>query len=263
MNEKNLLVSIWKSRRLIAIWTRYNIEANYLEKKLGLVWLVLQPLFMTAIYSLVFSWVLDNKPRGGVPFVNFFLAGMIVWLSFNGVIMRSTTIVSQKISLIGQIQFPRAVLIFTLFAEEMVDFFISLIILMIISLAAGYYPTVTYLYIPIIFLVLFFIELGGMFLLSTLGLFLRDIPQIVSIFLRLLFYFSAVIFPADILPENVARMLAFNPIFFLVESFRNALFYAEAPNFFWIITWFIFSVFFLWCSFSFFQRKAVVFSDYR
>lgn len=259
----NLLKTFWKSRRLVFIWTRYNIQADYLDTKLGLVWLVLQPLLMTVIYSVVFSWVLNRAPRGGVPFINFFLAGMIMWLSFNNTMMRSTTLIAQNVNLMGQVKFPQETLIFVFFNEKMVDFIISFFILFFINLVNGYYPNKSYLYIPLILFIFFTMELGLMFFLATLGLFIRDVPQIVSLLLRLLFYFSGIIFPSDVLPEKAIQILSFNPIFFLVESFRNIIFYAEVPSRLRMALWFIFSMVILVGSFQLFQKKSKVFADYK
>lgn len=260
---KKFFLSVWDSRRLITTWTRYNIQANYLDTKLGMVWLILQPLLMTLIYSLVFSLVVNRAPRGGVPFVNFFLSGMILWISFNNTILKSATLIAQKVNLMGQIKFPREALVFVLFNEKLVDFLISLGILFFLNLFYGYYPNITYIYIPVIFIIFFSFELGLMFVIATLGLFIRDIPQIVSLILRLLFYISGIIFPASILPPQAVKILLFNPIFFLAESFRNVLFYAEAPDLLSLTGWLVLGIVLLLVGFVFFQNKSDVFADYK
>lgn len=260
---KKFIQSFLKNRYLIFTWTRYNIQASYLETKLGLVWLVLQPLMMTGIYSLVFSLVFNRGPRGGVPFINFFLSGMILWLSFNGTIMQSTGVIAQKVGLMGQTKFPPVVLIFVLFFEKLVDLIINFAILFVLNLLAGYYPNLAYVYLIPLLLIFFALELGGMFILSTIGLFVRDVPQVVSMLLRLLFYFSAIIFPADVLPEKAVDLLAFNPIFFLAENFRNVLFYAETPNLIHLMLWLSFSFTLLILGFKFFDSKSGVFADYN
>lgn len=260
---ERFLKALSRDKRLIITWTRYNIEANYLDTKLGIIWLVLQPLLMTIMYSLVFSLVLNRSPRGGVPFVNFFLSGMVLWLSFSGSIIRSTTLVAGKANLMGQIQFPRYVIVLVLFLEKMVDVAVGITILFFLNLFYGYYPNTAYFYIPLVLLTFFSLELGGMFILATLGLFIRDIPQIINLLLRLLLYFSAIIFPADMLPERVAAILSYNPIFFLVESFRNIIFYAEVPNLMGLIAWFLVNFLVLIGGVYFFQRKSGVFADYK
>ena len=113
----------------------------------------------------------------------------------------------------------------------------------------------------LILLIFFSLELGGMFILATLGLFIRDVPQIVSLLLRLLFYVSAIVFPADILPNDAVKILSFNPIFFLVESFRNIIFYAEVPDGIHLFLWLSFSLIVLSFGFRFFQSKAGVFAE--
>jgi lipopolysaccharide transport system permease protein len=206
---------------------------------------------------------MNRIPRGGIAFINFFLSGMIMWLFFNGIMMRSATLISSKVNLLGQVKFPREALVFVLFSEKLVDFFISFVILLMLNAISGYYPNWAFIYIPLVLLTFFTMGLGGMFLLATVGLFIRDVPQIISLLLRLLFYFSGIIFPADILPERAVQILSFNPIFFLVESFRNIIFFAEVPNVLSVGIWLILSITILFIGFSLFTYKNGVFADYK
>ena len=260
---RQFLTSIWQHKRIIAVWTRYNIQANLLNTKLGMIWLVLYPLLMTLVYSFLFSFLLNRSPRGGVPFIAFFLSGMIVWIFFNNSLFRSTTLIVQNANLIEQVQFPRETLIYVFVGEQAVDFSVSFVILLVLSFISGYYPTWAYIYIPPILLTLFLMVLGSVFILATLGLFVRDIPKVLNLILRFLFYGSGIIFPADVLPPKALEILVFNPVFFLVESFRNILFYAETPDLLSLVIWFFLSVFVAFIGFSIFKAKSGVFADYR
>jgi len=261
MNQ--LVKSIWASRKLVATWTRYNIQAQYIETKLGLLWIILQPLLMTLVSSMVFSFILDRRPRGGVPYIIFFLSGNILWQLFNGGISNSTHLIVKAANLIAQIKFPREALVFVLIFEKTVDFLVTLPILLVFNLANGYYPTIHYLYTFPLFLVLFLITLGCMFIISTLGLFIRDIPQVAGLLLRLLFYFSGIIFPADMLPKELLSYLKYNPVFFVVESFRGILFYKEIPDPAQLFIWLVFGFFVFIGGIVFFKSKEGTFADYQ
>ncbi len=71
----SLLTTILENRYLIQTWSKYNIQAQYIDTRLGLAWIILQPIFQTLIYTFAFGTLLGRNPRGGVPFVLFFLAG--------------------------------------------------------------------------------------------------------------------------------------------------------------------------------------------
>lgn len=260
---KPFIYSFWKSRRLIFTWTKYNIQANYLDTKLGAVWLILQPILMTMVYSLVFSFLLNRTPRGGVPFINFFFVGMVPWLFFNNALFRSTNIIFLKANLISQIKFPRDTLVFVLFFENFVDFSVNFLIMLLLNVVNGYFPNKAYLFLPLLLLAFFLISLGAMFLIATIGLFIRDTTQVVGVLLRLAFYFSGIIFPADIIPERALQFLVFNPVFFLVESFRGIVLYAETPDVLRLVIWLTIGLSLLLLGFTFFNAKSGVFADYQ
>ena len=255
--------SIRKSRRLVFTWAKYNIQANYLDTKLGVFWLILQPILMTIIYSLVFSFILDRKPRGDVPFINFFFTGMVIWLFFNNTLMRSTTIISQKTNLISQIKFPKEALVLILFAENFVSFSIEFLIMLLLNMISGYFPNTVYLYLPLLLITFFSMSLGFAFIIATIGLFIRDTAQVMGVILRSAFYFSGIIFPADMLPQKALQILSFNPIFFIVESFRGIILYAETPNIIMLMIWLTVSLILLLLGFTLFTSKSSVFADYQ
>lgn len=254
---------IWKSRSLITTWTRYNIEANYLDSKLGAFWIILQPIVETLVYATVFSLILTRKPRGDAPYVLFFLSGMVLWQFFSGTIMRSSTLMSSKINLISQIKFPNQTLIFVDFLEKLVDFAVALVILTILNIIFGYFPNSAYIYVPIIFFVFFVFTTGAMLILATLGAFVQDIPQITGLALRFFLYFSGVLISADMVPARFASLLNLNPLFFIIESFRNVILYADPPDPWLLLFWAAFSILFFFAGVLFFVKNDGSFADYQ
>jgi lipopolysaccharide transport system permease protein len=260
---RQFFLDTWKSRYLVTTWARYNIEANYLDTKLGALWIVLQPLIETLVYAAVFSLILARRPRGDAPFVLFFLSGMILWQLFSGAMMKSSTIMHAKINTISQIKFPTQALIFVDLFEKLVDFVVTFVILIILCAVFGFSPTVAYVYLPLVLLVFFTFTIGAMFVFSTLGAFIQDISQIMGVALRFMMYFSGVLISADMIPQRFAAYLNFNPLFFMIESFRNIVLYAEAPDFGLLLLWFIFSIVFLFAGILFFKAYNGLFADYQ
>jgi lipopolysaccharide transport system permease protein len=254
---------LWKGRFLFAIWTRYNIEANYLDSKLGALWIILQPVIETLIYSTVFSLILARKPRGDVPFVVFFLSGMVIWNFFSGSLIRSSSLINSRINLISQIKFPAQALVFVDFFEKLVDFIVAFVILVFLNLFFGYTPTVMYIYVPLILIVLFILTIGTMFILATLGAFVQDVSQISGLVLRFMLYFSGVLISSDMVPQKFSMLLNFNPLFFIIESFRNAIIYSEPPNMQMLFFWGVFSVLLLFSGIYYFVKNERFFSDYQ
>jgi lipopolysaccharide transport system permease protein len=253
--------TLWKSRHLITTWTRYNIEGTYLDTKLGAIWIVLQPILLTLIYATVFGLFLARKPRGDVPFVSFFLAGLVLWQFISDCVLHSSVLMTTKINMISQIKFPKESLIFVDFLEKLVDFSVTFIVLLILNAFYGFYPTLSYLYLPVILVAAFSLTLGIMFILSTFGVFVQDTPQITSLALRFLFYFSGILISADMVSPKAASILSLNPLFFLIESFRNVILYSEVPDFKIMGLWLAFRILFLIAGAAFFKANDGTFTD--
>jgi len=253
----------WKSRYLIITWAKYNIESNYLEAKLGGLWIVLQPIVEALIYATVFGLILARKPRGDAPFVLFFLSGMVMWNFFSSALVRSATLMNSKINTISQIKFPNQTLVFVFLLEKFVDFVIAFIVLLSFNAFLGLFPSIAFIYIPIILFMFFIFTSGVMFTLATLGVFIQDIAQITGLALRFLLYFSGVLISSDMVPEKVANLLNLNPLFFMIESFRNVVLYAETPNILLLMIWMIISIVFLFVGIFIFLKNDGVFADYQ
>lgn len=256
------LKQIWKSKRLIFVWAGYNIQGRFIEAKLGLFWIILRPIFVTFIYTFVFSGLLNRQPRGGVPFVIFFLSGLTVWeLIANSLMQASTSLVS-KIRLMSQINFSRESIILVDMAERLVDFLVNSIVLILLSTYYGFFPTWAYLYLPIVLLTIVAFSLSGAFIIGTLSIYIRDISQITSLAIRFLFFTSGVIFSLDMLPLEYQKYIVFNPFLILVESYRGIVIYGSPPNMAMIIVLLIVSLFALGIGYKFFKSNEGTFVDY-
>ena len=256
--------SFWGNRKLISIWTRYNIQSDYIDKKLGIVWIILRPIIMTLIYTFIFGSFFDRKPRGGVPFILFFLAGMTVWQYISTCTMTAGNMYVRNIRLMSQINFPRESIAFVQIAETTIDFFITFIVLIVLSIVYGYYPSLMYLYLPLLILIIFLFNLGIMFVLGSIGVFVRDIPEITSLGIRFLFYISGVIFEPDLInAEGLTRtILNLNPVLWMVQTFRNVIIYSEAPPPGILLGLSVLSIIVVLIGFNVFRSREGVFADY-
>ncbi|MDH5647325.1 MAG: ABC transporter permease [Candidatus Heimdallarchaeota archaeon] len=257
-----IFLKLWERRQLVGLWTLYNIQGRYVETRLGLFWIILQPIVYTIIYSIVFSNLLLVKPRGGIPFTVFFLSGLTIWELINSNIMQSSIALVSKLSLISQSKFPREIILVVFLCEKIIDFFTTFIILIIISSYFGIYPTWNYLFLPVYFFAVFSFLLGVSFIVSSLGVFVRDVDRFVGIGLRFLFYFSGVIFSLDMLPENIQPILSLNPILLMVETFRNIVILNESPNINSLLTLLGLGYLILVIGYKFFKSREGTFVDY-
>lgn len=260
---RQLFQNIWKSRYLIKIWTQYNIQGTYIDNKLGLLWILIQPIALTLIYTVVFSGLLNRKPRGDIPFVIFFLSGMVVWQFINNSIRNSPMIIIKNLGLISQVKFSREVFIIVSLCENLVDFFATSLVLIAIASWFGYYPNLNYLLLPLVVLVGIIFTSGIMFLLATLGVFVRDIGQLTGLILRFVFYLSGIIFTPDMLPEGVLWVINLNPIYLLISSFRNIILYNSPPDYISLGVITLLGWIFLMIGYATFRMREGSFADYK
>lgn len=261
------MLSIFKTIKdnyyLIITWVRFNIESNYIDAKLGLLWLILEPLLQTVTYSFIFSALLGRPPRGNVPFIVFYLSGITTWQFINSSWMRAGQLMVRFNRLLTNVKVSAEAMMIVNLSEGFIEYAINFLMLVIISALYGFYPTIYYLFIPLIFIIMTLTALGGMFFLSSLGVFIRDISNIISMIMRLLFFLSGVIISTDMLPERYQGILKLNPLLHLVEAMREVVVYQTAPSGQSLLYMGAFSLLIFIIGYSYFKKHQGVFVDYQ
>lgn len=218
----------WERRYLLRLWTRYRIESRYTETVLGLLWIMLLPIAQATILSFAFTLLLGME-QGDTPFISFLLSGMLVFNIFNYLTMRSVVVLNSMMGVIAQVYFPREVILLLLLGEALIDFFFAFIAFIILSAISGLYPNINYIYIPIPILIMSVLSLGIGFIMSWLGLVVRDLQQILGVLTQFLFYMT-VLFRVDAAPPALQILPLFNPLSALVEAFRDIVLYNRPPQ---------------------------------
>ena len=253
----------WSRRHIVYVWAKYNIYAQYTETRLGFLWILVQPLVTAAIYTIAFNYLLGAPPpRGGVPFLSFYLSGMVPWQLINDCLMESGHIIVSDIELMTQIRFPRESSVFVKFFEQFADFFATFIVAFVVIVIYGTNPNINYLYLPIVVAIMFFLLMGIMLIFSSIGVFIRDLPRIVSPIARVLFFLSGVIFSLDGVDEPYQTILRLNPFIWFIEFFRDIMVYNQRPNLVAIVVLFILSIAVFFGGYRFFKSKEAIFTDY-
>lgn len=257
------LRSLWERRSLIFVWTYYKIQSKYNVTKLGIVWIFLQPLVTAIVYSIAFGdFLAVRPPRDGVPFLCFYFSGIVVWQLFVKSISASSRVIVSNLNTMTQIRYPREISVFIAFLEQLVDFAASFLVLVVILIFYGYFPTLKFIYIPIIISIESILIIGIMFFVSSIGVFIRDIGQIIGPVLRLIFFMSGVIFSIDNIDSSINNYLLLNPLVTIIDSFRKITLHDEVPNFTLLGIYFIVSVVVLLAGYTYFKKKDATFVDH-
>ncbi len=259
------LTAIWEHRRLVLRLARRDLEARYRGSLLGLFWAVLTPLLMMAVYTFVFSVVFQARwgasTGGKAEFALLLLSGLILFTIFSDCVSRAPGLMLENVSYIKKVVFPLEILPAVALAVALVNATIGFVILELFAFALFGVPPLTTLLFPVILLPLCLVTLGMTWLLASLGVFLRDIRQMIGVLITMLMFLSPIFYPVSAIPEDYRPVILLNPLTLLLERARDALFWGKAPN---PLEWLAYSgVAYLiaWLGFAWFQRTRKAFAD--
>lgn len=213
---------------LINLWLRTNIRARYSQTTLGILWIILLPLLASVVLALAFTQIL--RIQLDVPIVSFILSAMIPYTLFSNAVLNSAGSILGKVSLITQVYFPREILPIVVLGEALVDAVFTFGSLFIINALLGIFPNIYWVYLPPLLLLLITITMGAMFLVSSLSVAVRDIPQLMGVLMQLVFYLTPVIYPVEQFPASFRWLFVLNPVAPIIQAFRDVLVFARPPD---------------------------------
>lgn len=257
-NIMSFILEIFEKRYLLYQLTKRDFAAKYVDSYLGLTWAVLEPLATTVILSIIFTFGFKAGIVQDVPFFLYMFSGIVAFNFFSMAIGEGTSVVRGYSFLVKKINFRLALLPIMKNITCTIFHLIMTVILVAVLLFYGYYPTWYWLQIFYYFFAMNVLVLGISWLTSALSIFIPDIRHIVGISLQFLFYLSPVFWSIKNIPERWAFLPKLNPMFYIINGYRDCFiygkpfwFYPEETLFFWIV------------AFSFLFVGATVFSRLR
>lgn len=221
---------LWRHRDLLWSWTTRDLQVRYQGSFLGNAWAVLHPLATLAVYTFVFSVVLNLRfgPPGHGGFALFLMAGLLPWLAFAETVQRATTVITGNANLVKKVVFPLEVLPASLVASSLVNLAIGLAILLVVVAAMiGLSPALVWL--PVVIAIQLAFTLGVAWGLASLGVFVRDLQVGIGLLLNIVLYLSPILYPASAVPPAWRWLFDYNPIAFWVETYRGAILDGTGP----------------------------------
>lgn len=223
------LARLWKNRFLMIMWLRHNIEARYSQHVLGVLWIVLLPISTAVVLTIAFTQFM--RTQLDVPFVSFYLSALVHYSIFSSGLTQSAVVITNKMSLITQVYFPREILPMVTLGEVLVDFVFTFTAMLLMNALSGIFPNIYFIYLPLLLLILASITLGLMLIVSSISVMIRDIPQLVGVGLQLLFFMTPIIYPIQNLPVQYRFLFVINPMAAVIQAFRDIIVYGRPPDF--------------------------------
>ena len=246
-------------------FARREISGRYRGSLIGFGWAVLNPLLLLAIYTFVFSVVFrirwDTPTDSRLGFALVVYAGMIVHGFFAECITRAPMLVIENRNLVKKVVFPLQLLPWSVLIVAAFHFLVGILLIAAAMLVTTGALPVTMLALPAIVLPLALLSLGVVYAFAALGVYLRDLGQVVGFIALTLLFLSPVFYPASAVPENWRWVIAINPIATFIEMTRGSLIYGTWPAPTTLAAMWVLGLAVAWMGFYGFQRTRRGFAD--
>lgn len=216
-------------RELLLSFIRRDIKIRYKQTVLGFLWAIIQPLFMMVIFTVIFGGF-AKIPSDGIPYPLFSFAALLPWMLFSEGLTRSTMSMVSNANIMTKVYFPRLIMPVSGILSPLVDFVVSISILVIIMAFYGFVPTMNVIFLPLFILLALATSLGVGLWLSALNVKYRDFQYTVPFIIQIWMYASPVVYPASIVPESLKLLYSLNPMAGVIEGFRWALLGTAMPG---------------------------------
>jgi lipopolysaccharide transport system permease protein len=224
--------SVVQKRNILWALVRKDLKDKYASSFLGVLWVVLRPLAIVLIYDIFFTIVYQSRVPAGygnTPYIVFLLLGFTPYQIFSEVIGRSPSLLQSNISMITKMVFPYELFSVSSLISALIGAIVNLCMIIIFMMIYGIAPTpINLLYIPVFLIPLILFTIGLSWILSCVGVIIRDTDQIVNIILTLLLFLTPVFYSHQMV-ETVqpnypwlALIFRANPLYSIIEGLRVA-----------------------------------------
>ena len=223
------LTDFFRYKDLIYLLIRRDLVTSYKQTILGPLWVVIQALMGSAVFTVVFGNIAGISTDGHPTFL-FYLSGMIGWQYFGSVLGIGSYSLQSNLGLFSKVYFPRLIPPISESVSALLNFVIQLLVYF---LALWIYNqsfaqstiSLNYkiLFIPLLILQTAILGLGIGFIISALSVKYRDLSRISGLFTQFIMYGSPVIYPVSEIPNKYQILMIWNPLSFIIESFREIL----------------------------------------
>lgn len=226
------VMSVARQRSLYRRMVVRDLSLRYRGSVLGAVWSLLNPLSLLVLFSFVFGVVL-NARWGVTPGANFSLilfAGLIPFIFLSESITRAPTLILENSNYVKKVVFPLELLPFVITGGAAVNLCIALFILLLGQLWVMGGITYNWIFVPLVITPLAMLATGVVMLMSSLGVFIRDLAQMTSVITMFLMYMSPILFPISMVPPAYRWILSLNPLTVPVTQLRQITLEGRPPD---------------------------------
>jgi len=216
------LRDLWVYRELFYFLIWRDLKVRYKQTVLGVVWVIIQPLAATLIFT-IFLGMLARVPSNGTPYALLVYTGLLPWTFFSTALAGSSNSLVGNTHLITKVYFPRMIIPGAAIGGRLLDFGIALVMLIPLMIYFGVAPTGNLLGLPLLVLLITLLSWGVGMWTSALNVKYRDVSVILPVLIQLWMFVSPVAYPVSLVPEKWRWLYFLNPLAGIVEGFRAAI----------------------------------------
>lgn len=260
-----LLRSFHTNRSLIFNLIKREVVGRYRGSVMGLLWSFFNPVFMLVVYTFVFSVVFRARWLGGsdskVEFALVLFTGLLVYNLFSEVLNRAPSLILNNANYVKKVIFPLEVLPIVAFGAAGFHMLVSLLVWLLFYAFFFGLPAWTVVQLPVVLVPLILMTLGLAWILASLGVYLRDVGQIIGVITMALMFLSPIFYPVAALPEQYHPFMYMNPITYIVEETRNVMIWGKLIDWNAWARWTAGAAVVAWLGFAWFQKTRKGFAD--
>jgi len=222
------LQELWQYRALLWNLTQRELKARYRGSALGFLWTFVNPLLLMAVYALVFGVI----QKSNIPHYTYFVfVGLLPWIWFSTSVGAGASTISDRRDLLTKVRFPAQVLPATVVATNLVNYLLSLPLMVALGGAFGVWPSVHALAFPLVLFAQLVFTVAMTFIVSALNVRFRDLQHIVQNILTLWFFVTPVLYIPNAVPETWRRVyLIVNPMAVIINSYHGIFYEHRWPH---------------------------------
>ena len=199
-----------------------DIKALYAQTILGFFWALLLPLVQIVVFTLIFGKVAKISTEG-IPYFLFSTVAIVPWTYISEAATRSSQSLVTNQNMLGKTYFPRLIFPLTPILAKLVDFGISILILVAVMIVYRVSPTWNLLLFPILILMMICISAGLGMWSSALAIRYRDVNHAMPFLIKMLMYSAPIVYSAAAIPEKYRIIYCLNPLVGVIEGYRSCL----------------------------------------
>lgn len=230
---------------LSLLWelTKKDLQKRYLGSYLGILWAFIQPGITVLIFWFVFQVGFKSMPVDNFPFVLWLVTGMFPWFFISDVLSSATNSILENSYLVKKMVFKIELLPLVKLGSALIVHLFFIGILFFMFALYGYWPSIYNLQVIYYLFAAVCLFLGLSWMTSALTVFLKDIGQLVGVVLQFTFWMTPIFWSFRIIPPRYVIFLKLNPVYYIVEGYRNAFIYhqwfwenLQLTGYYWTVT---------------------------